>query len=180
MRDKTLAVLIGLIAGMLVCCCGSGWFLASGSVSPLAEPSQAPAGAAIEAAIAESYVNRTFVQSAADYPSPWPVYGGLVDVLPGNRVRFTVQVESPGGLVTVNGMITLAARDGNLVIRVADVRLGQLPVTALARPFLADLEAQVNQQANRQLRERMAQAGMTLAGVSSDDTQLRFFLAVKP
>jgi len=179
MSDRTLAVLIGLIAGMLVCCCSGGLLIAAGSSGTAVDVAQSPAptDAGIRADIAESYLNRTFMDNAAGYPSPWPLKAGRLDVLPGNQMKFIVQVESPLGLMTVNGLATLTARDGELVIRIADVRLGQLPVTALMQAFQPDMEAQINEQANQQLRERTQMAQVKLLAVTSDDTQFQFFLA---
>lgn len=181
MGDRPLVALIGLIAGMLVCCCSGGLILALGSGGAPVEVAQSavPPNAPIEADIAESYLNRTFLQNAAGYPSPWPLRGGQLDVLPGNRIKFTAQLESPLGELTANGVVIIVARDGQLDIRIAEVRLGQLPVTALMQLFAPDIGAQVSAQANQQLRERTALAGVQLVGVASDDTQLRFFLAAK-
>lgn len=179
LSDKTLAALIGLVAGMLVCCCSGGLLLATGTAGPAIDADRPPANATIEADVAEAYLNRTFMQNAAGYSSPWPLQSGQLDVLPGARMSFVTQVASPLGLMTINGLITFAARDGQLVIHIADVRLGQLPVTTLMQLFAPGMEAQINAQANQQLRERSAQANVALVGVSSDDTQLRFFLAAK-
>ncbi len=176
MSDRMLAALIGVIAGMLVCCCSGGLLMAAGSSSSGLELAKPPANATIEAQITEAYLNRTFLQNATGFPSPWPLQSGQIDVLSGNRMKFVARVQSPLGEMTVNGMVTLTARDGQLVIRLADVRLGQLPVTAMMQLFLPGLEAQINELANQQLRDRTALAKVTLVGVTSDDTQLRFFL----
>lgn len=180
MSDKTLVMVIGLLAGMLVGCMGGAVLIAAGSpspVAPVAAPPFAPGQAMIEADIAEQYLNRTFLQNAAAYPSPWPVQNGQLDVLPGNRLRFIAQVKSPLGVLMISGTITMIAHDGELQMRIAEVRLGQLPVTGLIRIFQPGLENQINAQANRQLRERTALAKVKLIGVTSDETQLRFFLA---
>jgi hypothetical protein len=179
MNDKTLVALIGLIVGMLVCCCSGGVFMAAGSSSPAVDVTPFTGSATIEADVTEQYLNRTFMQNAAGFSSPMPLQSGQLDITPGNRMRFVVQVQSPLGEMTINGLVTLAAQDGQLVIHIADVRLGQLPVTALMQLFAPDMEAQINEQANKQLQDRTALANVTLVGVSTDDTQLRVFLTGK-
>ncbi len=179
LSEKVLMALIGLVAGMLVCCCSGGVLLAVSSGSPEIGVTALPATGTIEADLAEAYLNRTFLDNTRAYPSPWPIQAGQLDVRPGNRMDFVVQVASPIGPLTINGIVTLAAREGRLVIRLADVRMGALPVTALAPIFQPDIEARINEQANRQLEERTALAKVQLVGVTSDDTQLRFFLAGK-
>ncbi len=179
MNDKTLVALIGLIAGMLICCCSGGVLMAASSSSSAANVTPFTGSATIEADVNEQYLNRTFMQNVAGFSSPMPLQGGQLDITPGNRMRFVVQVQSPLGEMTVNGLVTLAVQDGQLVIHIADVRLGQLPVTALMQMFAPGLEVQINEQANKQLQDRTALANVKLVGVSTDDTQLRVFLTGK-
>jgi hypothetical protein len=179
MSDKTIMLFIGVIAGLLLSCMGGLLMLATPPGKSAAVTAGPPAGAVIEADIAESYLNRTFAENVAGGSAKSPVLDGRIDILPGNRLKFVAQLDTPLGLFTTSGAITIAVRDGQLKFHVADLRAGQVPVTLLALPFLPAIEAQINEQANRQLAERSAQAKVKLLGVTSDDTQLRFYLAGK-
>jgi hypothetical protein len=179
MSDKTIMLIIGVIAGLLLSCISGLLMLATAPSKPTTVSAGPPAGAVIEAAIAESYLNRTFAENVAGGGAKSPVLDGRVDILPGNRLKFVAQLDTPLGPFTTSGAITIAVRDGQLKFHVAEVRAGQVPVTLLASPFLPAIEAQINEQANRQLAERSAQAKVKLLGVTSDETQLKFFLAGK-
>lgn len=181
MSDKTIVGLMGVIAGVLLCLVAGLLLLASGSASPatVTEPAAGPpAGAVIEAAVTEEYVNRAFMQNVpAAGNAAWSLEAGRVDIQTGNRVQFTAKVGSPVGTLIVKGTVSIAVQDEKLALHVTEARLGTLPLTGLLKPFLPALEAQVNDEANRQLSARTAQAKVRLLGVASDETHLRFYLA---
>jgi hypothetical protein len=177
MSDRNIALLMGVIAGMLLCLIAGLFSIAAGSPAEDVESAQAPAGAVIEAAITEAYVNRAFVQNVASGTGSWSVDDGRIDILPGSRVQFTARIGSPLGKLMVEGAVTMAVKDERLAIRIVDARLGQLPLIGLLKPFLPSIESRIDEEANRQLSERLAQANVRLIGVTSDDTYLRFHLA---
>lgn len=177
MSDKSLLLVIGLLAGVLLGCLGGIAMVAFGvSGGHSAEPATPPDGALVEAAISEDYLNRTFLDSLGTSGGAALVYDGRVDVQPGNRLRFIAQLDTPIGLATTRGTVELAVVDGLLSIRILEVRLGQLPVTLLARPFLAGIEKQINEQANRLLTERSSSAPVKLLGMTSNESEIRFYL----
>jgi len=186
MSDKTIAGLMGVIAGVLLCLvallaatAGLGSPAGAGDAAQpgLASPGP-PAGTVIEAAITEEYLNRAFMQNVpAGGNAAWTLEEGRVDIQAGNRVQFTAKVGSPLGTLIVKGTVGIAVQAEQLVLHVTEARLGTLPLTGLLKPFLPALEAQVNDEANRQLSERAAQAKVRLLGVASDETHLRFYLA---
>jgi hypothetical protein len=175
--DRLLSVLIGLLAGMFLCCACAGLTLAlSGRPSSLGSgPSATPPGATLDVAIDEAYLSRTLAQNARGYPSPWPIVGGQMDVKPGNQAKFAVVVDSPLGRMQVAGQLTFSAVSGRLLIHIAEVKLGATPVTPLVGIFAPDIEAQINAKANQQLQERAGGAGVTLLGVATDEQFLRFY-----
>ena len=139
-------------------------------------PAPTPANAVIEAAITEEYVNRAFMQNVAGGDTAWSIEDGRVDVLPGNRIEFTAKVGSPAGIMLVKGAVNMTVKDERLAIRITDIRLGQLPLRGLLKPFLASIETSVNAEANKQLSARLEQAKVRLVGMTTDETHLRFFL----
>ena len=173
--DRWLGLLIGLLAGMFLCCAVTGLVLALGGGSPASQSATIPPGATLDVAVDEAYLSRTLAQNARGYPSPWPVVGGRMDARPGNQATFDVLVDSPAGQVKVSGRATFAAVQGRLVIRIAEVKLGAIPVTPLASVFAPNLDAQINAKANQQLQERTAGAGVTLLGVTTDEQFLRLY-----
>ena len=176
--ERIVASLIGLIAGLLLFCLGALLLMASGS-QPAALAESAPAEAEIQADISEAYLNSIFLADAATYPSPWPLEGGQLDLLPGNLIGFAAQVQSPLGSLTVKGTATIVARDGQLQIGIAEVRLGPMPVAVFMRLVQPELESQLNSQANQQLLQRTAEAGLTLLALTTDDSQMHAYLAAK-
>ncbi len=176
--DRLLGCLLGLCLGLLLICCPGGlWLALSGGGQVSGDFAPPPTEVSVEATITEDYLNRTLMEQMAGYPSPWPVVAGKVDVLPGNRLAFAVQTQVNEGLrLTFEGIITLAAQDGQLVIRIRQVRCGLLDLTSLMKQVRPEVEAQVNERANQQLRERAGRAGLTLVGVSTDDQQATFYL----
>lgn len=173
--NRLLGLLIGLLAGMFLCCACAGLTLALGGASPASPSTEPPQGATLDVAIDEAYLSRTMAQSARGYPSPWPILGGRMDVKPGNQATFDVLLDSPMGRMTISGRVTFVVAGGKLVIHIAEVRLGAIPVTPLVGLFAPDLDGQINGQANRQLQERTQGAGVTLLGVTSDEQFLRFY-----
>ena len=177
--DRFLGLLVGLLAGMFLCCAFTGLTLALGGGAPaqgrgeVSSPSS-PAGATLEVAIDEAYLSRTLAQNARGYPSPWPILSGRMDVRPGNQATFDVLLDSPLGRMTVSGEATFAVAQGRLAVHIAQVKLGAIPVSPLVGLFAPDLDAQINSQANRQLQERAQGAGITLVGVTTDEQFLRF------
>jgi hypothetical protein len=177
MSDKSLAVAIGVIAGVLICLVAGLISVALGAPAKESEPAPTPAAGVIEAAIAEDYVNRAFMQSMAGDAGAWEVEDGRVDIQPGGRVEFDARIGSPVGSLLVKGAVSITVDEGDLSIRVAEINLGQLPLTGLLKPFLPALETQVNDEANRQLRERAEKAKVRLVSVTSDEDYLRFHMA---
>ncbi len=179
MSDKTIAFLIGVIAGVLACLVIGLFFVAAGAPAKETDsaPATPPAEAVIEAAIAEDYVNRAFMESIVGSTGDWKIEGGRVDIQPAGRIEFSAKIGSPIGSAIIKGVVRITVRDEKLNIHVAEVRLGQLPLTGALRPFLPTLESQINDEANRQLRQRADKAKVKLVGVTSDDDHLRFHLA---
>jgi len=179
MSDRSIVGLMGVIAGVLLCLVVGLLVLAAGTGARpgFANPGP-PVGAVIEAAVTEEYVNRAFMQNVpAGGNAAWSLEEGRVDIQAGNRVQFTARVGSPVGRLIVKGTVSIAVQNEKLALHVAEARLGTLPLTGLLKPFLPALEVQVNDEANRQLSARMAQAKVRLLGVASDETRLRFYLA---
>ena len=174
--DRWLGLLMGLLAGMFLCCACAGLTLTFGGASPAAPSATPPQGATLDVAIDEAYLSRTLAQNARGYPSPWSILGGRMDVKPGNQASFDVLLDSPLGPTLVSGRLTFEVEQGQLIIRVAQVRLGAVPVTPLVWLFTSDLEEQINAKANQQLQERTAGARVTLLGVTTDEQFLRFHL----
>jgi len=183
--DRLLGLLIGLLAGMFLCCAFTGLTLALGGGAPsqgrgeVPSPSSPPAGATLDVAIDEAYLSRTLAQNARGYPSPWPILGGRMDVRPENQATFDVLLDSPLGRMTVSGRATFTSAQGRLAVHIAQVKLGAIPVTPLVGLFAPDLDAQINGQANRQLQERTREVGITLLGVTTDEQFLRFYFTGK-
>ncbi len=173
--DRLLGLLTGLLAGMFLCCACAGLTLALGGASPASLSAEPPQGATLDVAIDEAYLSRTLVQSARGYPSPWPILGGRMDVKPGSQATFDVLLDSPMGRMTISGRVTFAVAGGKLVVHIAEVRLGAIPVTPLVGLFAPDLDGQINGQADRQLQERTQGAGVRLLGVTTDEQSLRFY-----
>ena len=173
--DRWLGLLIGLLAGMFLCCAVTGLALALGGGSPASQSATIPPGATLDVAVDEAYLSRTLAQNARGYPSPWPAVGGRMNVQPGNQATFDVLLDSPAGRVKVSGRATFAAVQGRLVIHIAEVKLGAIPVTPLASVFAPNLDAQINAKANQQLQERTAGAGVTLLGMTTDERFLRLY-----
>lgn len=177
MSERLVALLIGLIAALLLsCACGALFLVTTGGSAEEVAEVTAPAEWAIQADIGERYLNQIFLDNLDSYPSPWPVTGGTLDVLPGNRIAFTATVDSPLGEAVATGVVTIVVDGGQLNIRIAQVSLGQLPVTALMRLAQPGLEGQINANANKELLERASQAKLRLAGMTSDDAELHAYL----
>lgn len=173
--DRLLGSLIGLLAGMFLCCAFTGLALALGGSGSPATLAQAPSGATLDVAIDEAYLGRTLAQNARGYPSPWPIVGGRMDLRPGNQAAFDVLLDSPLGRIKVSGRVAFATVQGKFAVHIAEVRLGAIPVTPLMGLFASDLDAQINAKANQQLQERTAGAGVTLLGVTTDEQFLRLY-----
>jgi hypothetical protein len=174
--NRLLGWLIGLLASTFLCCACTGAILALSGQSPTSKvegPTSPPSGT-LDVAIDEAYLSRTLAQNARGYPSPWPITGGQMDVLPGNQATFDVVVDSPLGGMQVSGRMTFGVARSQLIIHIAEVRLGAFPLTPLMRWFAPDLETLINAKANQQLQERAGGAGVTLLGVTTDDEFLRF------
>lgn len=178
-NDKIVALLIGILGGALLCCLSSGLLLALSPKAAAVEGWAPPANAVITADVSEAYLNRVMMASAADYPSPYPVRAGQLDVLPGNRMAFAVQIQTPIGLVTAKGVATIVAREGRLYIGIEDVYMGPLPVTLLMRLTQPGLDERISDRANTQIISRLGQANLNLAAVTSDETQLHFYFTSK-
>jgi hypothetical protein len=181
--NRWLGLLIGLLAGMFLCCAGTAVILSLGgtsSTAPALSVVPSPEGdlrsnATLDVAIDEAYLSRTLAQNAKGFPSPWPVVGGRMNIKPGNQATFDVLVDGPLGWMTVAGRLTFGVAQGRLLIRITEVKLGAIPVTGLMNMFVPGMEAQINAKANQQLQERTAGAGVTLLGVTTDEQFLRFY-----
>jgi len=174
--NRWLGLLIGLLAGMFLCCAGTAVILSlGGTASPVPTLSVVPSNATLDVAIDEAYLSRTLAQNAKGFPSPWPILGGQMNLQPGNQATFTVLVDGPLGRMAVTGRLTFGVTQGRLNIHIAEVKLGAIPVTGLIEFFVPGLETQINAEANQQLQERTAGAGVTLLGVTTDDQFLRFY-----
>jgi hypothetical protein len=98
-----------------------------------------------------------------------------MNLRPGNQATFDVLVDSPLGRMRIGGSLTFSVVSGRLVIHIAEVKLGAIPVAPLMSTFAPDMETQINAKANQQLQERTAGAGVTLLGVTTDEQFLRFY-----
>lgn len=133
-----------------------------------------PATYDVEAVIEEDYVNRTFLESTASLPQPVPLRAGHLDIRPGALADFAVQAEIGPLRPVFQGTVRFRATDaGELRVTLEEVRVGSLPVTSFVPDHVLD---DVNEDVNRQLRERAGAAEMQLTGVTSDDTTLHFYL----
>jgi len=179
MSDKHLVLIIGIVAGLLFACLGGLLLMATGKASPAGGPAAPPDGALIEAQVAEPYLSYMLVETTAGDSVTRMIVDGRIDIQPDNRLAFLAQIDTPLGPMTTRGAVTIAVRDGRLAFRLGDVRLGQVPLTFLLAPFLPAIESQINEQANRQLAERIALAQLELVAVTSDETQLTFYLTGK-
>ncbi|MHB0875006.1 MAG: hypothetical protein ACYC5O_03055 [Anaerolineae bacterium] len=175
--ERLIVLLIGLIAGLLLCCSCIGVYLALGDSAATPIEVAAPATTAIQADLSEAYLNRMFLSNTASFNSPVPITGGQIDVQPGNRIAFAVDLDTPLGAITATGAVTITVRDGLLDIHIEQVNLGRLPVTRLMRLFRPTTEAEINAEANRQLLERASQAKLGLEALTTDDTTLHVYLA---
>ena len=173
--NRWLGLLIGLLAGMFLCCAGTAMILSLGGGSPEPALSVVPSNATLDVAIDEVYLSRTLAQNAKGFPSPWPVLGGQMNLQPGNQATFTVLLDGPLGRMTVTGRLTFGVAQGRLNIHIVEVKLGAIPVTGLIEFFAPGLETQINAKANQQLQERTAGAGVTLLGVTTDEQFLQFY-----
>jgi hypothetical protein len=131
--------------------------------------------ATLDVAIDEAYLSRTLAQNARGYPSPWSIAGGRMNLRSGNQATFDVLVDSPLGRMRIGGTLTFGVVRGRLLIHIAEVKLGAIPVTGLVGTFAPDLETQINATANQQLQERTTGAGVTLLSVTTDEQFLRFY-----
>ena len=175
--NRWLGSLIGLLAGMFLCCAGTAVILSLGGGSQEPALSVVPPNATLDVAIDEAYLSRTLAQSAKGFPSPWPVLGGQMNLQPANQAAFDVLVDGPLGRMTVAGRLTFGVVQGRLNIHIAEVKLGAIPVTGLIEFFAPGLETQINAKANQQLQERTAGAGVTLLGVTTDGQFLRLYFS---
>jgi len=133
-----------------------------------------PATYDVEAIIEEDYVNRTFLESTAGLPQPVPLRAGHLDIRPGALADFAVQAEIGPLRPVFQGTVRFRATEaGELRVTLEAVRVGSLPVTSFVPAHMLD---DVNEDVNRQLRERAGAAEMQLTGVTSDDTTLHFYL----
>ena len=176
--ERLIALLIGAIAGLLLSCSCIALFLATASSgdATVVEATAPATLAPIQADLSEDFLNRTFLSNVATFGSPVPITAGRLDIMPGNRIAFTADLDTPLGPLQATGTVTIAVQDNLLDIGIESVTLGQLPVTQLMRLFRPNTEAEINAIANRQLSERAGQAGLKLQAITTDDTQLHVYL----
>ncbi len=174
--NRWLGLLIGLLAGMFLCCAGTAVVLSlGGTPSSAPAPSVVLSNATLDVAIDEAYLSRTLAQNAKGFPSPWPVLGGRMNIELGNQATFDVLVDGPLGRMTVAGRLTFGVTQGRLRIHIAEVKLGAVPVMGLMNMFVPGLETQISAKANQQLQDRTAGARVALLGVTTDEQFLRFY-----
>ena len=181
MSERTIVLLMGLIAGILLCCLVS--LLTLALEPPPAGPGEAaapPASLAVEVVLSEGFLNRAAQQALEEADLPWEVGDLALDVRPGGRIDFAARVEPPLGPVAVRGTTRLVTQGGRLAVEFAALRAGDLPLMLLARPFLSEIEAQINQEANAQLAERAGRAKLRLAGIGGDERQLILYFSAVP
>jgi len=176
--DRTLGCLLGGVAGMLFSCVlGVSALVLLGS-TPTVTALPPPPAYDIEAIVEEDYINRTIMESVADFPTPLPLVAGHLDVRPGGQGHFAVQMEAGPLRPVFHGTVALRATEaGGLEVMLVEVRAGHVPVTAFVP---AGLLTAVNQAINQQLTERVGATGVQLAGVTSDETSLHFYLVSAP
>jgi hypothetical protein len=177
MSDKSIVLVMGFVAGMLLCLVIGLFVLAAGAPASFVAPAGPPPDAVIEVTITEDMVNRAFAHGVAGGAGAWSVDEGRIDLQPGNRVQFTARIGTPVGKWMVEGQAGIAVQDERLMLRILEARLGQLPLTGILRPFLPSIESRIEEEANRQLSERLARASLRLVGVTSDEAHLRLHLA---
>lgn len=159
------------------CGLGMGALVLLGGTPTVTVPSPPPAYD-IEAIIEEDYINRTIMESVAGFPTPLPLIAGHLDVRPGGQGDFAVQVEAGPLHPVFRGTVALRATEaGKLEVTLVEVRAGYVPVTAFVP---AGLLTAMNQAINQQLTERVGATGVQLAGVTSDETSLHFYLVSAP
>jgi hypothetical protein len=177
--DRLLSLLIGVFAGILLSCClgGGTLMLAQSSGSPATTTAaQPPANYDIEIIVEEDYINRTMVENASNAASSLPLAAGHLDIRPGGLADFTAQIEAGPLRPVFDGTLEFRTTDaGQLDIRFASVRAGYLPVTAFVPASQADA---INLSINKMFAERAGPLNLRVAGVTSDETTLRFYLVI--
>jgi len=174
--DRTLGCLLGGLFGLLLALClGIGVLALDAGEGTPPEPPSAPTAYDVEAVIEEDYMNRTFMESTATMPQPVPLTAGHLDVRLGGLADFAVQAQVGPFKPIFRGTVSFRATDGgDLQVALERVEVGRLPVTRLVPAGTLD---DVNEDVNRQLKERAGSTGLRLVGVTSDDTTLHFYLA---
>ncbi len=175
--NRLLGLLIGLLSGMFLCCAGTAIALALGGGGARPSSPAAPSEAILQVDVDGAYLNRTFVQNAQGFPSPWPIVAGLLQLQPGNRATFDTRVASPWGRVAVSGRLTFAVEGGRLLIHVAEIKLGAMPITPLLGLFVPDLDEQINSKANEQLLARTGAVHIKLVGIVTDQQAMHLYFA---
>ncbi len=97
--------------------------------------------------------------------------------MPGNQATFDTRVDSPLGRIAVSGRVSFAVEADKLLIHVAEIRLGALPITPLVELAVPDLDDQINAKANQQLVDRAGAAHLKLVGIATDEQALRLYFA---
>ena len=173
--DQWLGCLVGGGIGvLLVCCLGIATLMylqRPASVSPPPEPSTYD----IEAIIEEEYINRSMEQNMSGLPSPVPVLDAYLDVRPGGQGDFVAKVKLGSLEPVIRGTAVLRpTANGELEVKLVDVRLGYLPITVLMPSGPLD---EMNVAINELMAERMGAMEVRVVGVGGDETTLRFYLA---
>lgn len=179
-NDWLLGLLIGALAGLLFgCCLGGGMLALSGSSKArTAAPAEPPASYDIEVVVEEDYINRIMVTSGSGTASPVPLTAGHLDLRPGGQADFQVQIEVGPLRPVFDGTVEFVVSDaGQLEVKLSSVRAGYLPVTAFVP---ASQTRAINQSIGQMLAERAGPFGLRFAGVTSDETTLRLYLALLP
>ncbi len=177
--NRLLGLLIGLLSGMFLCCAGTAIALALGGGLGGSSSPAAPSDATLQVDVDNAYLNRTFVQNAQGFPSPWPIVAGLMQLRPGNQATFDTRVDSPLGRIAVSGRLTFAVDGGRLLIHVAEIKLGAVPITPLVGLFVTDLDDQINSKVDEQLLARTGAAHIKLVGIVTDERAMHLYFAAQ-
>jgi hypothetical protein len=178
--DRLLGGLAGALVGLMFgCCLGGGLLLLSGpeEAPPLAA-SQPPAVYDLEVVVEEDYINRVMVETSAGMGPGVPLEAGHLDIRPGGLADFVVQIGAGPLHPVFDGTLKFSATAaGQIELSIASVRAGYLPVTAFVPPGAT---AEINRSINLLFAERAGPFDLRVAGVTSDDSTLHFYLAFAP
>ncbi len=170
------AFMIGLLIGIVVCLGGAAlvqWLQSRGAAAPGALP---PQGVAVEVAVDQSYLSRVLVRNVSPV-LPWPMVAATMDMQAGNQALFDTRIQTPPGKMAVSGRLTFGTGGGRLLVHVAELKLGAIPVTPLVTALVPDMDAQITDQVNQQLQPRLSAAHLRLVGVTTGEGLMQLYFA---